>query len=105
MPAMASGWRVWSNRADSPPMSIDGSAWTRQVTLPGPNRPGSPGGSVYCSNGRRSAASVRMIGARSCCWSAPPINGTWPSDGIPTMTMSLPHHREIAAPSHACQVR
>src|SRR5215203_732104 len=35
-----------------PPTIIDGSAWTRHVTLPGPNQPGSPGGSLYCSPGR-----------------------------------------------------
>src|SRR5438874_162017 len=41
-PAMALGWRAWRAKAVMPATSIDVSAWTRQVTLSGPNQPGSP---------------------------------------------------------------
>ncbi len=61
-----------------PPISIDGSACTRQVTLPGPNHPGSPGGSLYCSPGRpgESLAIERPSVDRSC-------DRTKPSPGRP----------------------
>src|SRR5438105_10616817 len=49
---MARGWRAWRAKAAMPATSIDVSAWTRQVTLSGPNQPGSPSGPSPLTGGR-----------------------------------------------------